>query len=472
MPSPKVLLGPIVGGLSHNSANIWARADAPSTLYVWLAKREDLKDAKLVGEAELPASDGFAGIVPLAKLQAETEYYYAVNLRKARPARANFHKFKTFPKPTIRRSFSFLFGSCYLPNGETGSLTFDEIHKHVVSDDLRFGIFLGDQIYADDREHNGIDKIAVTLDEYRSVYAHAWSLQPIHDLHPDLPLFMTLDDHEVDDDWRWDNVERTLSSIPPHNRFLRQLNGIPSLQRQLTEDRIRAALKAYQEHQAMHAPQMLQPLHVDSLGQFLFQGSEGGTFAYEFTYGGAAFFVLDTRTMRVKKGKNRLLGEAQWSALEQWFLKVKDDYPVKFLVSSGTIFYPFVLDIVRDRWSGFPSDRERLLRFIAEHEIEGIHVLTGDLHSAHCVSAEIKCPSGRRIPIWEFCSSPFEQKSMKVSSTYFPMFSKWVRKQKKQFRQTGNNFGIVHVEFNEQATKVTFNLQYNDAGWKVRSLQT
>ena len=151
--------------------------------------------------------------------------------------------------------------------------------------------------------------------------------------------------------------------------------------------------------------------------------------------------------------------------------KVKNDYPIKFLVSSGTIFYPFLLDIGRDRWSGFPYDRSRLFQFIAEKEIEGVHVLTGDLHSAHAISAEIRCPSGRRIPIWEFCASPFEQKTEKVSATYFPMFSKWVRNQKKLFRQTGNNFGIVHVEFNEQAPKVTFDLHYNQDGWKVRTIQ-
>jgi len=472
MPTVNILLGPIVGGLSDSGANIWARADRTSTLYVWLAKRADLKDVKLAGQAALPAENGFAGIVPLTKLQAETEYYYAVSMQENQPAANDFHKFKTFPKPTIRRSFSFLFGSCYLPNGEAGSLTFNEIHKHIDSDDLCFGIFLGDQIYADNAEHNGIDRIAVTLDDYRSVYAKAWLRKPIHDLLPDVPLFMILDDHEVDDDWRWDNVERTIWSIPLFNQFLRLFKRIPLFQRDLTGDRIRAALKAYQEHQAMHAPQMLLPFKVDSVGQSTLQGSDSGTFAYEFTYGDAAFFVLDIRTMRVKKGKNRLLGDAQWNVLEQWFLKVKNDYPVKFLVSSGTIFYSFLLDVGQDRWSGFPYDRNRLLQFIAENEIEGIHILTGDLHSAHCISAEIKCPNGRRIPIWEFCSSPFEQKTEKASATYLPMCSKWVRKQKKHFRQTGNNFGVVHVEFNESAPKVTFDLHYNQVGWKVRTIQS
>jgi phosphodiesterase/alkaline phosphatase D-like protein len=468
MATANMILGPIVGGLNHNSANIWARADAPSTLHVWLATSADVKDAKHVGESELFSNEGFAGIVPLIKLKPNTDYYYAASLRKAKPARKHFYKFTTFPKPNTNSSFSFVFGSCYLPRDEYGSQTFDEIHKRINADDLRFAFFLGDQIYADNKDRNGIGKIAVTLDDYRSAYAYAWSRPSFKNLIPNIPVFMILDDHEVDNDWRFNNYERSSSSTPTHDQVLRWLNGIPAEQRTLPMERVRAALKAYQEHQAMHAPKMLMPLQTDSHGDFMFQRDDDGTFAYAFTCGNAAFFVFDTRTKRVKKGKNILLGEAQWQKLEEWFLNVKDKYPVKFLVSSGTILYPFWMDVVADRWAGFRSERERLFQFIAENEIEGIHVLTGDLHSSHCVSADIKCPSGKMIPIWEFCSSPFEQTTMTISATYFPIISKWIRNQKKHYRQTGNVFGIVNVDFDSGTPKVAFTLHYNENGWKSR----
>ena len=467
MTKPSILLGPIVGGLSYNSANIWARADSPSTLRVWLAKDPKLKDIELAGEVELPEQDGFAGVLSLSGLQPETQYFYAVNLQEGHPALGDFHSFTTFPENLASRSFSFMFGSCYLPKGQDGSQTFEELHNQISSDELCFGLFLGDQIYADDADHNGIHKIATTLDDYRSAYQYAWSRSPMQKLLPDLPLYMILDDHEVDDDWRFNDPDRTSSSIPPHNQFLRQLGRIPIEQRELSTERIRAALKAYYEHQAMHAPKMLLPLQIDSHGEFTLKSNDEGTFAYTFTFGSAAFFVMDTRTMRVKKGKNKLLGETQWGQLESWLLDVKDKYPVKFLVTSGTILYPFWLDITGDRWAGFRSERERLFELIAKNEVEGIHILTGDLHSAHCISAEIKCPSGNRIPIWEFCASPFEQKKMWSSITYHPIFfSKWIRKQKKHFRQTGNNFGIVHVDFENTNPKVTFTLHYNEDGWK------
>jgi len=466
MPTPEILLGPIVGGLSHNSANIWTRADGMSTMRVWLAKDPKFKDAGPVGEIELSEQNGFAGILPLSDLQPETQYFYAVSLREGLPAPVDFHNFTTFPNPSSPRSFNFLFGSCYLPEGELGSQTFDEIHKHIQTDNLRFGLFIGDQIYADDAKHNGLGKIAVTLEDYRSAYAYAWSRPPMQRLLPDLPLFMILDDHEVENDWRFDTPERTHASIPFYNLLGRPSRRFTPEQRRLSLDRVKAALKAYYEHQAMHAPKMLLPLIKEHEGSFMFHQGEEGSFAYTFNYGSAAFFVLDTRTMRVKKGRNILLGEAQWQKLEAWFLEVKEKYPVKFLVSSGTVMYPFLLDVAKDRWSGFRSERERLFKLLAENEIEGVHILTGDIHTAHTVSAEIKCPNGRRIPIWEFCSSPFEQKSKWESATYIPIWSKWIRNQKKHFRQPGKNFGIVHVNFENITPKVTLSLYYNKDGWK------
>lgn len=464
MSRPSILLGPIVGGLNCDRANIWARADSPSTMHVWLAKDENLSRVELAGEVELTDIYGCAGVLPLRGLEPDTRYAYAVSLLQDPPAPAEFHRFATFPMEGTRRSFSFVFGSCYLPPDEHGGETMERLCSRIEADDLRFGLFLGDQIYADRPQLNGLGRVAVTLDEYRSLYTYAWSRPAMRGLLPNLPLFMTLDDHEVDDDWRWGDPDRNIANIPFYSGLFRRHQ--PSEQRQLSPERIRAALKAYYEHQAMHAPELSAPLQVNSVGEFQFQGNSTGSLAYEFSFGAAAFFMLDMRTARIKK--ETLLGEAQWACLEEWLLKVKDRYPLKFLISSGSLLHPFWMDITRDRWSGFPVERERLLKFLAVNEIEGMHILTGDLHSAHTVSAELKCPSGRRIPIWEFCSTPFEQTTMFSSITYFPMFSKWIGKQKKHFHQTGQNFGVVRVELDDLTPHVSFTLHYNKNGWKTR----
>lgn len=468
MPNkPSLLLGPLVGGLSHNSANIWVRANAPARMHVWLARRPDVKDAEWVGEAGLYTENACAGVVPLSKLKPNTRYYYSVSLTKRRPSQKDFHAFSTFPKPGTDVAFNFAFGSCYLPPDEHGGQTLDELHRRVDSDQLRFGLMIGDQIYADAKDQNGLGRVAVTLDDYRAVYKHNWSRPAMRSLMPDLPLFMTLDDHEVDNDWRWTNLERTEAEISIIDRVTRWFKRVPLAERSLSLTRVRAALKAYDEHQMWHAPDPLLPFEFDEKGEYMIRPNDAGALAYTFYYGNAAFFVLDTRTMRVTGKKKTMLGEGQWLMLEHWLKEVNAKYPVKFLVTSCSVLHPLWIDIVNDRWSGFRRERERLLELLAVNEIEGVRILTGDLHSTHAVTAELKCPSGRRIPIAEFCASPFEQESIWISFTYGPLFSKWLARQKRHFYHACPNFGIVNVSSDSPDPRVTFTINYNDNGeWK------
>ena len=174
---------------------------------------------------------------------------------------------------------------------------------------------------------------------------------------------------------------------------------------------------------------------------------------------------ITNRTQRV------ILGEEQWQALEAWLLAVKDDYPVKFLVSSGALLFQMWVDFARDRWAGFPSERRRLLHFIAANGIEGVHVLCGDLHSAHAIRADLYGPQGQALPLWEFCSSPFEQKTNWLARhTYHPVRGAPIRGQKNYFTIAENNFGIVRIDFDEnEKPLVTFEL-YGEGGDRLAQL--
>jgi alkaline phosphatase D len=172
--------------------------------------------------------------------------------------------------------------------------------------------------------------------------------------------------------------------------------------------------------------------------------------AYTFTYGAAAFFIMDTRTMRVKQTikQRTMLGPHQWDQLEKWLLKVKDQYPVKFLVTSCALLFRIWFDVARDRWSGFPQERARLLSLLATHGIEGVYLLTGDLHSAHILSADLYGPGGQAIPLWEFCCSPFEQKTNRLARLgYLPLQGSPVKNQRLHKIYTRNNFGVVRVDY-------------------------
>jgi alkaline phosphatase D len=464
----RLILGPIIGGLSSNRAYLWGRSDSPATLYAWLGEQPDLSDARLAGQSlPVDATTGFAGVAPLNDLSPDRRYYYTLTLSDAppRPHLQGYPTFTTFPPSGSRQSFAFAFGSCFRPAGDNGGQIFHTLDERRQADDLRFLLMIGDQIYADAFQYNGIGKIACTLQEYRDVYAYTWSRSALRRLLANLPAFMTLDDHEVDDDWRWLDRERRWATIPWWDMVFRWLQGRPPQERHLPLKRVQEALQAYWEHQGMHAPAMITPPPINPIGQYELIPGQSGSLAYNFTFGAAAFFVLDTRTMRMHNQRERsMLGEDQWTALETWLLSVKDAYPVKFLVTSSSLLYNMLLDFPADRWSGFPRERDRLLHLLAANGIEGVYLLAGDLHSAHAVRAGLYGPQGRQITLWEFCSTPFEQAADKLSRYLFSSrrFGP-VESLERIFTIQQNNFGVVRVDLDSDPSRVTYEV-YGEGG--------
>jgi len=467
----KIILGPIIGGLSHDRVNLWCRASGAGTLYAWLARKKDFGDAKLTGQSKLLAASGFAGMVQIKKLKPETTYYFAISLSKTKPK--SFSSFKTFPKPSEIKNFRFAFGSCFRPDHDP-AIAGESFEKLGTEKDISFMLMIGDQIYADDYNYNGLNRVASTLDEYRFVYQKTWSNARLQNLLSKTPVFMTLDDHEVDDDWRWQNEKRDMANFSSFTKLMRFLTGRPRVERELAVTRVRNALQAYSEHQGMHAPQMVLPLKVNKEKQFIFHEEDPGSLAYTFYYGAAAFFVMDTRTMRIRnKNMHIVLGEQQWHALEEWLLDTKDEYPVKFIVSSSAFLYDMWFDVTKDRWNGYTEERNRLLHFLAEHGIENVYLITGDSHEAHATSAELYGPNGKAIPIWEYCSTPFEQDPNKLAK-YFGCLpnNAPIKNGKFHFSVGYINYGVVDVKFDKKGkptVKYTVNYK-SEKGWESRSI--
>lgn len=469
---PQLILGPLIGGLSHNSVNLWGRADKACALSAWIATRQDASDATLTGQTDLADAAGFAGIVPIKKLKPESTYYFALALDKKKPAQKQFRAFKTFPKPGQIRSFRFAFGSCFRLDDEHPGEAFRHILDH--QKDLAFLMMLGDQIYADEWKHNGLGRVAVTRDEYRQVYLNTWSDPDLRELLANTPVYMTLDDHEVDNDWHWENTARDQAIVPWYTRAIRWLGGRPLAERRLPRERIRAALQAYWEHQGIHAPKMLLPMEREKeSGDFNLMEEDAGSLAYTFYYGAAAFFVMDTRTMRVHNRDTQImLGEAQWKVLKEWLMDVKDAYPVKFIASSSAFLFEMFGDIANDRWSGFKAERDRLLFFLAEKGIENVFILAGDLHEAHAISAELSGPDEKTIPIWEFCATPFKQEINWLAKLLIvEPASASLKNPQVHFSIGKINYGMVEVEFDKTGKpKVTYIVNYKDQEWKTRMI--
>jgi alkaline phosphatase D len=107
----------------------------------------------------------------------------------------------------------------------------------------------------------------------------------------------------------------------------------------------------------------------------------------KFSYGQADFFILDTRSQRDPKdtpdGPNKSLldgdefgDEGQWRWLENGLLNSTAKW--KFIFS-GSPFNPTTKK--RDAWYGYPDERDRLIELIRSNGIQGIVIISGDIHA-------------------------------------------------------------------------------------------
>jgi hypothetical protein len=274
----------------------------------------------------------------------------------------------------------------------------------------------------------------------------------------------------VDNDWYWRDESRQWADIPLYTKIIRWLKNRPPEERYLPFRRVYEALRVYWEHQGMHAPD-----RVSHAGGFKFDPGEPSSLAYRFEYGAAAFFVMDTRTMRVRQRKYRqMLGADQLGAVKDWLLEVKDRFPVKFIATSSAFLHIMLGDFAQDRWSAFKAERDEILRFIANNRIENVFFLSGDLHSGHAISANLYSPDGSKVAIWEFCASPFEQLTNYVTK-FFTLRRSWYklwRDYRVHFVVNAINYGVVSVDLEEpDKPKVRFDLHYQNkqGGWEVRT---
>ena len=233
-----------------------------------------------------------------------------------------------------------------------------------------FFLHLGDTIYADR------DGVASRLPQYWAKYAANRNDLPTQRLFSETSLYVTWDDHEVADNYHPANP------LAPIGR--------------------RAFFDYWPIRQNPGAPHRLYR---------------------SFRRGKAAeLFILDTRQYRDPIA-GTILGRQQ----KEWFLES---------LSSSTAWFKFIATSVpfsspnRDKWGGFPEERDEILKFIAAKKIGGVIFITADLHYA----AVSKVPGESGLK--EFIVGPLAAPMSRSSGTAkrFEFFSK-----------DSYNYGMVRV---------------------------
>lgn len=364
-------IGPIIGETTNNRVRLFIRGDLewsddhPRRCHgVYRIKKSDSAQFEKPQYFKLNPNFDMTGIAVIENLSDNTYYDYEIGwlfsdvdskeidvdkvLNWSDTANGSFCT-STSDKTQAR---SVIAGSCRymlkLLGGiwfdDRGDKTFRSIQQIVDKEKPKINqlIMIGDQIYADDLNIIGPDK---TSDDYFKRYREVFSQPCIRNLMTQIPTYMTLDDHEIEDNWPKNASSQDLVTKFP------------------------AAIHAYQTYQLSHSPCI--PTSDSKL--------EGTLSHLWYTYSDGCLdvFAMDTRTERNLTGNpKKIINEEQFTALKNWLND--GSQAIKLILSS----VPIVGCENSDKWSGFPEQRLELLNHIAFNSIQKVVFLSGDVHAS------------------------------------------------------------------------------------------
>lgn len=219
------LIGPQLGNVTSQSVKVWARTKQPGVFSVIYAINPDLNGAVSSKNAQTTWSTDATGVVELTGLKSNTKYYYALVVDgKVADTRVNgkVNSFLTLPNksdyvdaelnPKGLFNFSFEIGTGNSQNRGKGELpaTYTTMLNNL-KDKIYFQIQNGDWLYEDQRDftkeqwikaNNVKDVPAITdlavgvtgvWENYKTYLNRS---QGLSNFYREVPLFVTLDDHE------------------------------------------------------------------------------------------------------------------------------------------------------------------------------------------------------------------------------------------------------------------------------------
>lgn len=292
----------------------------------------------------------------------------------------------------------FLVGSCRYPGTmferDQADAAFGGMLRHLADDD-RSGLpgvdmlfLVGDQIYADATA--GLADSKSWRERYSAQYRRALCGPRMKTVLASVPTHFAVDDHEL-----WDDVSGlpqpgdSLPVDPDADEAMRNAKRAATCFLSAARDRYPIAGQA--------APSSPFWYPLDSAES------------------ACPMFVMDTRTERelryaVGGERARLIGDAQWQAVQQW-LKRGDPKRPKFLFC-GAVVAPLSKAYAscpaafrnEDGWLGYPESFARLARFIVDEGIENLVIVAGDLHFSAVTKLDIEYDS-RTATVWHVVSS-------------------------------------------------------------------
>jgi len=397
------------GDVVADRAICWTRTTSAGDVRVDVA-RDDVFGQIIAGAVVMESeASGLTVKYEATALEPATRYYYRFTRIDSKEASAT-GTFVTAPAAVEERAFRFVY------SGDATALRLPYRVLDFAADeqpDLWF--FAGDTIYAD-QSAGGLG-VAVDLGGYRAKYAQARSDAALRRLSAAAAVWVQWDDHEVANDYDGGDPEPDI-----------------------TPQQIADAYQAFFENQPIRdqaapgdARRTYRSFRYGALAEFFLldcrqyrsrdAGRDGGgvdPFAYFLG-------PHDPDTLaRLRDPSRTMLGVDQLAWLKQGLAASTARW--KFLLSSVT--FTSLLARPYDRWDGYDAERYELLRFIDDNAIEGIAILSADIHAdahnpdvtyylRHSLGESFS--PGFRVP--EFVAGPIAQATLRQElGEFLPSF--------------------------------------------------
>lgn len=410
-------IGPIVGHADTSHVRLWGRgrfektaSGSPRRCFgVARIRKQGSRSYSAPRYFKMSPNFDLTGVAIFSGLEADSGYNYQMGCffsdkelpelkasMKIDWSNASSGQFTT-ASDDPEKPLEFIFGSCrYLLRlfggswfDDRGDKTFRSIIRQLEKGfSIDKFLMVGDQIYADDLNFLSPDE---QVDDFLGRYRDAFSQHYLRQLMSRVPTYMTLDDHEIEDNWPAKASERDMMVKYP------------------------AAMHAYQVYQLSHSP--LLKVRKDRLT------GTPDNFYYEFADGCGEFFVMDSRTEREPgegPAAGEMVGERQLQDLLAWL--GNGSGRVKFVVTSVP-FFPDLKKANEDKWSGFRRQRDKIISCIREKRVEKVVFLSGDVHCSMASELDISASGEDPLFIYSIISSAF----------YWP----YPHEKRRQFQLTG-----------------------------------
>ena len=397
VPSGLFTLGVASGEPEPDGFVLWTRL-APDPL-----AGGGMPDRNVPVEWQVADDEGFRRIRASGRVDAGPRLAHSVHVevRGLAPDRVYHYRFRaagelspvgrtrTAPAAGANlRRLRFAFASCQ--DYQAGAYT---AYQHLKDEDIAFVAFLGDYIYESKpnqspRRHEGVDEPYSLLD-YRNRHAQYKTDPDLQAVHAVVPWIVTLDDHEIDNNWAGDLPQ------DPHLQPAAKFRA-----------RRAAAFQAYYEHMPLRRSSLPRGLDMH-----LYRRLRFGRLA--------SLHVLDTRQYRSHQPGN--LAEAEDPARtmtgatqERWLTQGMSDRSATWNLLANQVMWASndrtagpAQSFDFDNWDGYRVQRRRLLEFFGSGRTSNPVVLTGDRHATWVcdlrpdfddpttpvVSAELTCSS-------------------------------------------------------------------------------